>query len=108
MENKMSADEINEKILNSKDKSVLDDKANFIWGIANKLRGIYMPDKYGDVIIPMTIVRRFECSLAKSKKAVLEAYEQNKNLPEQYLYKLSGYQFYNTRGVFVYSGGRVF
>ena len=29
-------------------------EANFIWSIANKLRGSYMPDKYGDVIIPMT------------------------------------------------------
>ncbi len=31
-------------------------EANFIWSIANKLRGSYMPDKYGDVIIPMTII----------------------------------------------------
>lgn len=38
-------------------------EANFIWSIANKLRGSYMPDKYGDVIIPMTIIRRFECAL---------------------------------------------
>ena len=30
-------------------------EANFIWSIANKLRGSYMPDKYGDVIIPMVI-----------------------------------------------------
>ena len=36
-------------------------EANFIWSIANKLRGSYMPDKYGDVIIPMTIWRR-RCS----------------------------------------------
>ena len=35
-------------------------EANFIWSIANKLRGSYMPDKYGDVIIPMVIIRRFE------------------------------------------------
>ena len=48
------------------------DQANFIWNIANKLRGAYMPDKYGDVIIPMTIVRRFECSLADTKKEILE------------------------------------
>lgn len=41
-------------------------EANFIWSIANKLRGTYMPDKYGDVIIPMTI-RRFECALASYK-----------------------------------------
>jgi type I restriction-modification system DNA methylase subunit len=32
----------------------------------NKLRGAYMPDKYGDVIIPITIIRRFECVLEKS------------------------------------------
>lgn len=31
-------------------------EANFIWGIANKLRGAYMPDKYGDVIIPKWMV----------------------------------------------------
>ena len=37
-------------------------EANFIWSIANKLRGSYMPDKYGDVIIPMVIIRRFECT----------------------------------------------
>ena len=40
-------------------------EANFIWSIANKLRGTYMPDKYGDVIIPMTIIRRFECALGQ-------------------------------------------
>lgn len=46
-------------------------EANFIWSIANKLRGSYMPDKYGDVIIPMTIIRRFECALAKTKPEVV-------------------------------------
>ena len=73
----------------------LTDQANFIGNIANKLRGAYMPDKYGDVIIPMTIVRRFECSLANKKKEVLENYEKNNNLPAQFLYKITGYQFYN-------------
>ena len=43
------------------------EEANFIWSIANKLRGVYMPDKYGDVIIPMTIIRRLECALQDSK-----------------------------------------
>lgn len=71
------------------------DQANFIWNIANKLRGAYMPDKYGDVIIPMTIVRRFECSLAGKKTEVLENYEKNNDLPAQFLYKIAGYQFYN-------------
>ncbi len=48
-------------------------EANFIWSIANKLRGVYMPDKYGDVIIPMTVIRRFECVLEKTKDAVFES-----------------------------------
>ena len=80
----------------NKNSSQVTDQANFIWNIANKLRGAYMPDKYGDVIIPMTIVRRFECSLADTKKEVLDNYKKNNNLPPQFLYKISGYQFYNT------------
>lgn len=50
-------------------------EANFIWSIANKLRGTYMPDKYGDVIIQITILRRFECALSHTKDKVNEAYE---------------------------------
>lgn len=80
----------------NKNSNQVTDQANFIWNIAKKLRGAYMPDKYGDVIIPMTIVRRFECSLADTKKEILENYEKNNNLPAQFLYKISGYQFYNT------------
>ena len=71
-------------------------EANFIWSIANKLRGTYMPDKYGDVIIPMTILRRFECALAPTKKAVIEAYEKNPAMPSLALERKSGFQFYNT------------
>lgn len=71
-------------------------EANFIWSIANKLRGTYMPDKYGDVIIPMTILRRFECALAPTKKAVIEAYEKNPAMPALALERKSGFQFYNT------------
>lgn len=71
-------------------------EANFIWSIANKLRGSYMPDKYGDVIIPFTILRRFECTLEPTKKAVVEAFENDTSIPEKSLKKTSGYQFYNT------------
>lgn len=70
--------------------------ANFIWSIANKLRGVYMPDKYGDVIIPMTIIRRFECALAETKDAVVEKFSKTPSTPKQAMYKISGYQFYNT------------
>ena len=71
-------------------------EANFIWGIANKLRGSYMPDKYGDVVIPMTIIRRFECALAPTKAAVVAKYKENPNYPAKAMQRISGYQFYNT------------
>ena len=56
-------------------------EANFIWSIANKLRGSYMPDKYGDVIIPMTIIRRFECALGSTKEEVVHLFADNVNVP---------------------------
>ncbi|WP_283593059.1 type I restriction-modification system subunit M [Limosilactobacillus galli] len=71
-------------------------EANFIWSIANKLRGTYMPDKYGDVIIPMTIIRRFECALEPTKDKVLAKYEEMPTYPARAMYKISGFQFYNT------------
>lgn len=71
-------------------------EANFIWSIANKLRGSYMPDHYGDVIIPMTILRRFECALEDKKKLVTDTFKADSTLPYKKLCKISGYQFYNT------------
>lgn len=71
-------------------------ESDFIWSIANKLRGVYMPDKYGDVIIPMTIIRRFECALEKTKNKVVGTYEKNRNYPVKAMYRISGRQFYNT------------
>ncbi len=71
-------------------------EANFIWSIANKLRGTYMPDKYADVIIPMTIVRRFECTLEDTKDKVVAKFESNPNYPSRALERESGYQFYCT------------
>lgn len=59
----------------------ISEEANFIWSIANKLRGTYMPDKYGDVIIPMTIIRRFECALAKTKAGCRSQIQQKSQLP---------------------------
>ncbi|MDE7228495.1 MAG: type I restriction-modification system subunit M [Treponemataceae bacterium] len=71
-------------------------EANFIWSIANKLRGSYMPDHYGDVIIPMTILRRFECALEEKKRKVVDAFKADSALPYKKLCKISGFQFYNT------------
>ena len=52
-------------------------EVNFIWSIANKLRGTYQSEKYKDVIIPMVIIRRFECALAPTMQKVLAQYEAN-------------------------------
>ena len=71
-------------------------ESNFIWSIANKLRGVYMPDKYGDVIIPMVVLRRFECTLEATKEAVVAEFEKNPTTPKQKMHKITGYQFYNT------------
>lgn len=71
-------------------------EVNFIWSIANKLRGPYQSDKYKDVIIPMTIIRRFECALAPTKQKVVDQYKANPNFPAKAMYRISGFQFYNT------------
>lgn len=71
-------------------------EVNFIWSIANKLRGPYRSDKYKDVIIPMTIIRRFECALASTKQKVVDQYKVNPDFPAKAMYRISGFQFYNT------------
>ena len=71
-------------------------EVNFIWSIANSLRGPYKSDKYKDVIIPMTIIRRLECALAKTKDDVVKAFDSDKNTPMTILERKAGYSFYNT------------
>ena len=38
--------------------------ANLIWQIADLLRGPYRPPQYERVMLPMTVLRRFDCVLA--------------------------------------------
>ena len=45
-------------------------KVNLVKSIANKTRGPYTPEKYGNVIIPMAIIRRFDCILADKNAAI--------------------------------------
>mgnify|MGYP002520810824 CR=1 FL=1 len=71
-------------------------EANMIWSIANKIRNSFMPDHYGDVIIPMTILRRFECTLEKTKDKVVEKFKSDPVYPAKALCRISGFQFYNT------------
>ena len=93
---------MNNKIINKikeidSDEQPIDitSEANLIWNIANKLRGVYMPDDYGKVVIPMTIIRRFECALESSKDKVINTVEQIPDYPDLALFKITGYQFYN-------------
>ncbi len=71
-------------------------EANRIWANANVLRGTYMPDKYGDVIIPMTVLRRLECTLEPTKEKVLSAYEADPDRAPRALCRDAGLQFYCT------------
>ena len=41
--------------------------ANFIWSICNLLRGPYKRNEYRKVILPLTVLRRFDCLLAPTK-----------------------------------------
>lgn len=78
--------------------SHVSEKAALIWAIADKLTGVYKPHEYGEVILPLTVIRRFDCILADTKDAVLAKYEQVQKLPmkDVLLRKASGKAFYNT------------
>ncbi|HHV35775.1 MAG TPA: SAM-dependent DNA methyltransferase, partial [Syntrophomonadaceae bacterium] len=76
------------------------DKVNFIWAIAELLRGPYKKEQYGDVVLPMAVLRRFDCVLSPTKEAVLKKYEELKKTGLQnmdpILNKISGQEFNNT------------
>ncbi|MEJ7746719.1 MAG: class I SAM-dependent DNA methyltransferase [Luteimonas sp.] len=52
--------------------------SNFIYSIANLLRGPYRPPQYRRVMLPMTVLRRLDCVLEPTKDKVLEAYKVQK------------------------------
>lgn len=73
--------------------------ANFIWSICNLLRGPYKRNEYRKVILPLTVLRRFDCLLASTKAKVLQEYPKIKGKPENVvrslLQKVSKRPFYN-------------
>ena len=72
--------------------------ANFIWSVADLLRGDYKRADYGKIILPFTLLRRLECVLEPTKAKVLREYEKRKNEPalDVRLTRVSGQAFYNT------------
>ena len=82
------------------------EKVNLVKSIANKTRGPYTPEKYGNVIIPMAIIRRFDCILAKKNKEIAQIVEATSKIkgmtPEKVeeMVKLKcGVPFYNAKCV---------
>jgi type I restriction enzyme M protein len=47
------------------------DKVNLIWSVADLLRGLYRPNQYKDLMLPLAVLRRLDCVLEPSKEKVL-------------------------------------
>ncbi|WP_086233837.1 type I restriction-modification system subunit M N-terminal domain-containing protein [Campylobacter devanensis] len=75
----------------------IQEKATVIWNVADMLRGPFKPHEYGLVILPMTVVKRFNDCLMPTHNKVQEAYHKFKHLAviDIFLTKASGYKFYN-------------
>lgn len=75
------------------------EKSNFLYSIAEILTGDYKPHQYGDVMLPMVVLKRFDDVLSDTKDAVIEA---AKKYPETFakrdfiLKEISKNNFYNT------------
>ena len=74
--------------------------SNFIWQIADLLRGPYRPPQYERVMLPMTVLRRFDCVLEEKKAEVLRAFELRKGKIEggaldSILNKVANQRFHN-------------
>ncbi|MEA9987068.1 class I SAM-dependent DNA methyltransferase [Subtercola sp. RTI3] len=72
--------------------------ANFIWSIADLLRGPYKPHQYGAIVLPFTILRRLDAVLEPIKQVVLDEATKRGESPAAvvFLAKASGQSFYNT------------
>jgi type I restriction enzyme M protein len=75
------------------------EKVNFIWSIAELLRGDYKRSEYGKVILPFTVLRRLDCVLKKTKEKVLakkkKFEEMNMTNMDPFLNRTAGYNFHN-------------
>jgi len=75
------------------------DKVSFIWSIAEVLRGPYKPEDYGKVILPLAVLRRFDCVLDSTKDEVLSNFEKfkamNEDAREPILNRIAKQNFHN-------------
>ena len=74
--------------------------AEFLWKIADLIKDDYDAKNYEDVILFFTLLRRLDCVLQPTRKAMRTAAEKYKTIPEQtrdaLLMKAAGQRFYNT------------
>ena len=72
--------------------------ANFIWSVADDLRGDYKQADYGKIILPFALLRRLDCVLEPTKAAVLAEYAKRKDEGvdlDIFLKRKSKQSFYN-------------
>ena len=80
----------------------IQEKANLIWEIATHLVGLFKPHEYGKVILPMTVLKRFDDALRGTHDAVVEMAKKLDDMKVEgeardgILCRTSGYPFYNT------------
>lgn len=73
---------------------------NFIWSVADLLRDSFRKSEFQNIILPFTVLRRFDYALAPTRAAVIAREQALRgmglaNLHDQ-LCRTSGYAFYNT------------
>jgi type I restriction enzyme M protein len=80
--------------------AIYEDLSNFIWQIADFLRGPYRPPQYERVMLPLTVLRRFDSVLRDSHEAVCMRYEQlqgrlDGEALDSALNQVAGHKFHN-------------
>jgi type I restriction enzyme M protein len=70
---------------------------NFVWSIADQLRGVYKPHQYGGVILPFTILRRLDCILEPTRAEVRAlAAKHDGGALDAKVRQATGLRFYNS------------
>ncbi len=72
--------------------------SNFVWSIADLLRGPFKPHQYGSVVLPFTILRRLECVMAPHRDAMAGALAKSDDptMRRALVRRAAGLPFYNT------------
>ena len=93
-----SGDETRTSAVRSTQRKGAINLANFNWQIADQLRGVYKPYQYGDVILPMTILRRLDALMAGTRDTMrtLAAKNDKPDVLARLVRKQTGLGFYNT------------